>query len=96
MKRGRGRIKKSGGGGAEGGREGRGRWKEALEVYIPTVAKWEGVCPPTHVRRSERCESGPGGEAAGYSTVAGGAPPTPFFHLEENATCRQHGGLSVS
>lgn len=66
----------------EGEREeedGRRRWKFTHHTHTPTVAKWEGVCPPTHVRRSERCESGPGGEAAGYSTVAGGAPPSSSF-----------------
>lgn len=81
MKRGMGRRKKGGEGGAEGERgeeeERRRHWKFTHHTHIPTVAKWEGVCPPTHVRRSGRCVSGPGKEAAGYSTVAGGAPPRP-------------------
>lgn len=52
------------------------------------------------MRRSGRCESGPGKEAAGYSTVAGGAsphpPPPPSSSsssvIYKNTTCRQHRG----
>lgn len=68
---------------------------------VPHGANWEGVCPPTLVQRSRRCVSGPGKEAAGYSTVAGGAPPPhpstlflPLTFIRKKATCRQERGVS--
>lgn len=66
-----------------------------MQGDVAAVAKWKGVCPPTHVEKPGDVCLGLASRLLAYSTVAGGAHF--FFSIyTKNTTCRQQRGGAVT